>query len=113
MAGQTNNSPNASEHIGILIRRSPHYMPWTLEIRQAATNNNNGSFFTRSHEMFGTISGTTLGNITGGGGGINLSAGNRGSDVVCFNIQVDRSSRHYGVFMIKFAYYYGIKGREY
>jgi hypothetical protein len=113
MVGQTNNSPNTSEHIGILIRRSPHYMPWTLELRQTLTNNNNGNFGWRSHEMFGGVSGTTLGNITGGGGGINLSVGNRGDDTVCFNIQVDRTNRHYGVFMIKFAYYYGIKGREY
>ena len=88
-------------------------MPWTLELRQTLTNNNNGNFGWRSHEMFGGVSGTTLGNITGGGGGINLSVGNRGDDTVCFNIQVDRTNRHYGVFMIKFAYYYGIKGREY
>ena len=86
-------------------------MPFYLDIKHTGVYSSNSSRFSRNYEIDGAINGTSI--SSNAPGGVTLSVGNRGDDTVCFNVFVNREGRTYGVTMIRFAYYYGIKGREY
>jgi hypothetical protein len=97
-------------YISFVLRKSPNWMPFFVEVYHCGVNTNSGSLFERRSWAHGRIFGTSVDHFNHGDG-VSMSATDLGGDLVRFRIFVNREGRSYGVTMVKMSYYYGIKGR--
>ena len=97
-------------YVSFAIRKSPNWMPFFVEVYHTGVNTNSGSLFSRVAHFHGRIYGTSVDHFNHGDG-VSASASDMGGDMVRFRVFVNREGRSYGVTMVKFSYYYGIRGR--
>jgi hypothetical protein len=97
-------------YVSFVLRKSPNWMPFFVEVYHCGVNTNSSSLFERRAWVHGRIYGTAVDHYNQGDG-VSMSASDLGGDLVRFRIFVNREGRSYGVTMVKMSYYYGIKGR--
>ena len=97
-------------YISFVLRKSPNWMPFFVEVYHCGVNTNSSSLFERRAWVHGRIYGTAVDHFNHGDG-VSMSASDLGGDLVRFRIFINREGRNFGVSMVKMSYYYGIKGR--
>lgn len=109
MAGTTlSNTGHA--YVSFAIRKSPNWMPFFVETYHCGVDHDSSDIFNRVSHSHGRIYQTNV-DAFNSASNVSYSASDMGGDMVRFRIFVNRENRYYGVTMVKFSYYYGIRGR--